>query len=59
MERIVRVVSLKEPSHDRMYWAAQPVEKRLEAVELLRKQYMGSTYAEQRLQRVCHVAQKA
>jgi hypothetical protein len=59
MERIVRVTKLKEPPSDRAYWSEQPVEKRLEAVEFLRQQYMGPTYAEQRLQRVCRVAQKA
>ena len=59
MERIIRITTLKEPSSDRAYWSKQPVEKRLEAVEFLRQQHMGPTYAEHRLQRVCRVARKA
>lgn len=59
MERVVRITSLKQAPSDRSYWATQPVAKRLEAIEFLRQQYMGPTYAEQRLLRVCRVAQKA
>lgn len=59
MERRMRIVSLKSQETDRAYWQRQPVEARLAAIEFLRQQYMGPTHAEQRLQRVCRVAQKA
>lgn len=59
MERTMRIVSLKSQQNDREYWRQQPVEARLAAIEFLRQQYMGPTHAEQRLQRVCRVAQRA
>ncbi len=59
MERTVRITTLKAGENDRAYWHKQPVEARLAAIEFLRQQYMGPTHAEQRLQRVCRVAQKA
>lgn len=59
MERTVRIVPLKSRATDRAYWQHQPVEARLAAIEFLRQQFMGPTHAEQRLQRVCRIAQKA
>lgn len=56
MERTVRITTLKDQPRDRAYWATQPPEARLAAIEFLRQQYMGPTHAEQRLQRVCRVA---
>lgn len=59
MERTVRITTLKDQPSDRAYWATQPPEARLAAIEFLRQQYMGHTHAEQRLQRVCRIAHKA
>jgi hypothetical protein len=47
---------------DLAYWLAQPVQARIEAVEVLRQQYhsqdtQGQAYADTRLQRVCRVTQ--
>jgi hypothetical protein len=59
MERKVRITKLKAKDNDAAYWAERTPEERLAAIEFLRQQYMGPAYAEQRLQRVCRIAQKA
>lgn len=56
MERTVRITTLKASENDRAFWHKQSVEARLAAIEFLRQQFMGTTHAEQRLQRVCRVA---
>ena len=43
---------------DMAYWLAQPVQARLEAVEVLRRQYhegLGQSYADIAFQRVCRI----
>ncbi|MBS1940737.1 MAG: hypothetical protein JST38_07670 [Bacteroidetes bacterium] len=59
MERIVRITSLRAKETGRAYWMLRTVAERLEAIEFLRQQWMGPGHAEQRLQRICVVAQRA
>ena len=59
MERTMRIVSLKDQPKDKLFWRDRSPIERLEALEYLRQQYMGPTHAEQRLQRICCIAQKA
>jgi hypothetical protein len=54
--------SAGQQASDLAYWLAQPVQARIDAVEVLRAQYhsqdtQGQSYADTRLQRVCRVTQ--
>jgi len=40
------------PKDDLAYWLSRPVEERIEAVEILRREYYGSSA---RLQRISHI----
>jgi hypothetical protein len=56
MEKVLRIVSLKNQPSDNEYWISRPITERLDAIEILRKQYLGfKKDVEPRLQRVCRV----
>ncbi len=56
MEKVLKIVSLKEKHSDFAYWATKPVSERLEAIEFLRQQYIKfKKDVQPRLQRVCRV----
>lgn len=60
MEKVLRVVSLHEQSKDYEYWLSRPVGERIDAVELLRNQYIKFRKdVEPRLQRVCRVIKQS
>jgi len=56
MERVVKVVSMKDQPSDYEYWKDRPVAERIEAIEILRGQYIELMKdVEPGLQRVCRV----
>jgi len=61
MERTVSRSNLHSPQQqadDLAYWLAQPVQARIDALEVLRQQNtQGQPHADIRLQRVCRVTQ--
>lgn len=59
MERVVRIVDKGNVPSDKSFWLKRTPQERLEAVEFLRQQYMSNTHAEQRLQRVCRIVERA
>lgn len=61
MDKVIRIVRLKEQQSDFAYWQTKSPQERLAAIELLRKQYIRFTTkdAEPRLQRVCRVVKQA
>lgn len=60
MEKVLKIVPLKEQGSDYAYWSKKSVQERLAAVELLRLHYINFTHNVQpRLQRVCTVIEKA
>ena len=59
MERVARVVERDQVPSDKHFWRSRSAEERLTALEFLRTQYMAHIHAEQRLQRVCRIAQRA
>jgi hypothetical protein len=50
----IKIIKLGEesPKDDLAYWLSRPAEERIEAVEILRREYYGSSA---RLQRIAHV----
>ena len=54
IQRVITKKSVRDPSgHDDLsYWLTRPPEERVATVELLRRQYHGSTSRLQRLARV-------
>ncbi|MEL6457643.1 MAG: hypothetical protein AAFX46_00990 [Cyanobacteria bacterium J06636_27] len=53
MERVVNKINLKEQKSDFSYWQKQPLQKRLEALEIIRQEYHKYQYnAQPRFQRV-------
>jgi hypothetical protein len=56
MEKVIRIATLKSQPSDYDYWLSRPVTERLDAIEILRKQYLEFTNnVEPRLQSVCRV----
>jgi hypothetical protein len=60
MDKVIVRTRRSSPSQDRRYWLSKTPAERLAALEFLRQQYLATLPdAEQRLQRVCRVAQRA
>lgn len=60
MDKVLKIVSLKDKQSDYSYWKSKTELERLEAMELLRKQYIQFKYnADLRLQRICRIINKA
>ena len=57
MKKVVTKRDLKDSSHldDLAYWLNRPAEERVSAVEILRRQYYGSS---ERLQRVSRIVER-
>lgn len=56
MEKVLNIVSLKDKQSDFAYWSTKSFQERLEAIELLREQYIKYRKDVQpRLQRVCRI----
>jgi len=64
MEKSLRIKSLKDSDNDLEYWKSWSAQDRIDAIELLRSQYLQlennplSKNAEPRLQRVYRVTQQ-
>jgi hypothetical protein len=59
MEKVLRIVSLKNQPSDYAYWISQPITKRLDAIEILRQQYLAfNKHVEPRLQRICRIVKQ-
>jgi hypothetical protein len=56
MEKVLKITRLHEQTNDYLYWISRPVNERIDAIEILRNQYMKFRKdVEPRLQRVCFV----
>jgi hypothetical protein len=57
MDKVINVKNLSDlkPSNDLSWWLSRPPEERIEAVEILRRQYHGNT---ERLQRVARIIER-
>lgn len=54
MDKVVKIVSLKDKQSDYAYWSTKTEQERLEAIEFLRSQYIKfNKDVQSRLQRVC------
>jgi hypothetical protein len=60
MDKVVKIINLKDKQSDFLYWQSKSELERLEAIEILREQFIKYKYnASTRLQRVCRVTHKA
>lgn len=56
MEKVLRIVSLHQQPSDYAYWNSRPVSERIDAIEILRSQYIQfKKDVKPGLQRVCRV----
>ena len=56
MKKVQNIVSLKDQPSDYQYWLTRPISERLNAIEILRQQYLEfHPHVEQRLQKVCRI----
>lgn len=55
IRKIVKKLNLKEKGNDLVYWLSKSPKERIETVEILRKQFNGST---RRFQRIIKVIQQ-
>lgn len=59
MEKVLRIVSLYKQPNDYAYWISRPVSERIDAIEILRNQYIQfKKDVEPRLQRICRVTKQ-
>jgi hypothetical protein len=59
MEKVLKIVRLKDKQSDFAFWQTQTEIQRLAALELLRQQYINfKTDVQPRLQRVCRITNK-
>ena len=59
MEKVLKIVQLKDKNTDFTFWKTQTEIQRLEAVELLRQQHFKfEKDIEPRLQRICKIINK-
>ncbi len=58
MDKKLKISTLRSQSTDLDFWLTKTVSERLNAIELLRKQYIDYTNADKRLQRVCRITHK-
>jgi hypothetical protein len=60
MEKVVKIINLKEKQSDFSYWQTKSPKERLEAIEMLRSQLMKfKKDVQPRLQRVCRIIKSA
>ena len=60
MEKVVKIVNLKDKQSDFSFWQTKGFAERLEAIEMLRSQYIKfKKDVQPRLQRVCRVINQA
>ena len=56
MEKVLKIVSLKDKQSDFAYWTTKSLAERMEAIEFLRQQYIKfKKDVQPRLQRVCRI----
>lgn len=59
MQKAVKIVGLRDRGTDYQFWLSRSIKQRLEAIELLRQQYINYTKnAQSGLQRVCRIVDK-
>lgn len=59
MEKVLRIVSLHEQPSDYAYWTSRPVSERIDAIEILRDQYIKfKKDVQPRLQRICRIVEQ-
>jgi hypothetical protein len=60
MEKVVRIIGLKDRDSDYKYWQSRPIVERIEAIELLRSQITQfNKDVQPRLQRVCRIIKQS
>jgi hypothetical protein len=55
IQRVIKILDLNDKDNDLAYWLSKSPEKRIEAVEILRKQFNGTA---KRFQRIIRVIQQ-
>lgn len=59
MEKVVRIINMKDDKGDREYWITKTPAERIDAIEVLREQYMRfKGNVQQGFQRVCRVIEQ-
>jgi hypothetical protein len=56
IEKVVKIVPMRQPSSDYAYWCSRPVQERIDTLEMLRQQYIEfGKDADPGLQRILRV----
>ncbi len=59
MEKTVKIIDKKDQTNDLDYWLSQPPEKRLDAIEIYRQQYINTLPEnERKFQRVLTITHR-
>ena len=59
MKKVLAIRSLHERCDDYAYWQGRTPQERLDAIEILRGQYLRMRYVEPGLQRICRLVERA
>ena len=59
MEKVLKIVSANDKNFDRSFWLTKSPVERLEAIEVLRQQYINyKKDVQQRFYRICNIVNK-
>ncbi len=58
MQKVITIAHKGEPDTAIEYWKSKSHDERIEALEFLRKQYMLTIHADERLQRVFTIVER-
>jgi hypothetical protein len=59
MEKVVKILSMKDKKNDFDFWMSKSVEERLEAIQRFRNQYFALTgYVREGFPQVCRIIRK-
>ena len=59
MDKVVRIIDMHNDPGDRAFWLSKTPEERIEAIEILREQYVRfKGDVQQGLQRVCRIIEQ-
>lgn len=60
MQKVLKISNLKSKETDYNFWLNQPIQERLNTIEILRQQYINfNKNVQPRLQRFCTIINKA
>lgn len=59
MDKVVKIISLKDQGNDFLYWQSKTPEERIATIEVLRQQYFEMKNVQPRFSPVCRIVNRS